>query len=81
MPVTDVILLIKDCIPEIIFGKLVIAHPISKIPIKSKNILKNIKDNIYVIPLAWNFYKEIKFKVKKIRPKKNELQKFLWYRI
>ncbi len=46
--------------------------PGSKIPIKSKNILKNIKDNIYVIPLAWNFYKEIKFKVKKIRPKKND---------
>ena len=46
--------------------------PGSKIPIKSKDILKTIKEKIYVIPLAWNFYNEIKLKVKKIRPKKND---------
>jgi len=46
--------------------------PGSKIPIKPKNLLKKISDDIYVLPLAWNFYKEIKLNVKKIRPKKND---------
>ena len=46
--------------------------PGSKIPIKSRNLLKKINDNIYLLPLAWNFYKEIKFKVKKIRPQKKD---------
>ena len=46
--------------------------PGSKIPIKSGELLKRHQQNIYVIPLAWNFYKEIKSKVKKIRPNKND---------
>jgi SAM-dependent methyltransferase len=46
--------------------------PGSKIPIKSRKLLKKINDNIYLLPLAWNFYKEIKFKVKKLRPKKKD---------
>ncbi len=43
--------------------------PGSKILIKSSNLLKKIKQNIYVLPLAWNFHKEIKKRVKKIRPR------------
>ena len=46
--------------------------PGSKIPIRSRSLLKKIKYDIYLLPLAWNFYKEIKFRVKKIRPKKND---------
>ena len=46
--------------------------PGSKIPIKSRFLLRRIKKKIYVMPLAWNFYKEIKSKVKKLRPKKND---------
>ena len=46
--------------------------PGSKISIKSRNFLKKIKNKIYVLPLAWNFQKEIKFRVKKIRPKQND---------
>ena len=46
--------------------------PGSKILIKSGSLLKKIKDNIYVLPLAWNFYKEIKNKVKNIRPKNKD---------
>ena len=46
--------------------------PGSKIPIKSRFLLKKIKRRIYVMPLAWNFYKEIKSRVKKLRPKKND---------
>tara|TARA_X000000368_G_scaffold342325_1_gene280832 strand:- start:78 stop:1271 length:1194 start_codon:yes stop_codon:yes gene_type:complete len=43
--------------------------PGSKIPIKSGNLLKTIKQNIYIMPLAWNFHKEIKMRVKKLRPR------------
>ena len=42
--------------------------PGSRIPIKSIDFLKNIKVNIGILPLAWNFYKEIKARVKNIRP-------------
>ena len=43
--------------------------PGSKVPIKSINILKKFKKNIYFIPLAWNFYKEIKMRISKVRKK------------
>ena len=46
--------------------------PGSNIPIKSINLLKKIKEDIYILPLAWNFYKEIKSKVKKIRPQNKD---------
>jgi 2-polyprenyl-3-methyl-5-hydroxy-6-metoxy-1,4-benzoquinol methylase len=46
--------------------------PGSQIPIKSRSLLKKIKKNIYVLPLAWNFYREIKNKVKNTRPKNND---------
>jgi len=49
--------------------------PGSKIPIKSINFLKNFKKNIYIIPLAWNFYEEIKKKVVALR--KNYKDKFI----
>ncbi|MBD1134827.1 methyltransferase domain-containing protein [Pelagibacterales bacterium SAG-MED47] len=46
--------------------------PGSKIPIKSGNLLKKINNDLYILPLAWNFYNEIKARVKKLRPKKND---------
>ena len=46
--------------------------PGSRIPIKSIDFLKNIKVNIAILPLAWNFYKEIKARVKNIRPNKKD---------
>ena len=46
--------------------------PGSKIPIKSINFLKNYKSNIYVVPLAWNFYKEIKKRVISVRRGKKD---------
>lgn len=46
--------------------------PGSKIPIKSINELKKIKKEIVIIPLAWNFYDEIKKKVIKIRKNKQD---------
>ena len=46
--------------------------PGSKIQIKSRTLLKKLKKNIYIMPLAWNFYKEIKNKVKMIRPNKDD---------
>ena len=49
--------------------------PGSKIPIKSINALNEIKQNVVIVPLAWNFYSEIKSKVIKLRKNKND--KFL----
>ena len=49
--------------------------PGSKIPIRSLNFLKKYKKNIYVVPLAWNFFKEIKKRVKSSR--KNYKDKFI----
>ena len=46
--------------------------PGSKIPIRSRSLLKEIKEDVHIIPLAWNFYKEIKTKVKSIRPKNKD---------
>ena len=46
--------------------------PGSRIPIKSIDFLKKIKVNIGILPLAWNFYKEIKARVKNTRPNKND---------
>ena len=49
--------------------------PGSKIPIMPLNVLNKYKNNIYVIPLAWNFFKEIKKKVISVR--KNNKDKFI----
>ena len=49
--------------------------PGSKIPIKSIDALKKIKEKIVIVPLAWNYYSEIKAKVFKVR--KNKKDKFL----
>ena len=46
--------------------------PGSKIPIKSLNFIKNYKNNIYIVPLAWNFYKEIKKRVISVRKKNKD---------
>ena len=46
--------------------------PGSKIPIKSLNFIKNYKNNIYIVPLAWNFYKEIKKRVISVRRKNKD---------
>lgn len=40
--------------------------PGSRIPIKSPECLKDEKEIIYVVPLAWNFFDEIKKKVSKL---------------
>lgn len=49
--------------------------PGSKIPIKPLTYLKKYKKDVFVVPLAWNFYKEIKKKVLRSRKKNND--KFL----
>ena len=49
--------------------------PGSKIPIRSINALSKIEQNLVIVPLAWNFYSEIKSKVIKLR--KNKKDKFL----
>ena len=46
--------------------------PGSKIPIRSINFLKQYKKDIYLVPLAWNFFKEIKQRVKRRRKKNND---------
>ena len=56
--------------------------PGSKIPIRSINALSKIEQNLVIVPLAWNFYSEIKSKVIKLRKnKKDKIIKhhsFLW---
>ena len=46
--------------------------PGSHILIKNSTALEKIKQNLYIIPLAWNFYSEIKKRVKILRPKKED---------
>ena len=46
--------------------------PGSKIQIKPRNFLKTFNEDIGLLPLAWNFYNEIKIKVKKVRPNKKD---------
>lgn len=46
--------------------------PGMKIPIKSIENLKKFNKDIYILPLAWNFFDEIKNKIKKIRPKNKD---------
>ena len=46
--------------------------PGSNILIKNSTALEKIKQNLYIIPLAWNFYSEIKKRVKILRPKKED---------
>ena len=46
--------------------------PGSKIQIKSLMYLKNLKQDIYIVPLAWNFFKEIKYKIKSVRKNKKD---------
>ena len=46
--------------------------PGSHIIIKNSKELKKIKEKLYIIPLAWNFYSEIKKRVKNLRPNKED---------
>lgn len=46
--------------------------PGNKIQIKSADYLKSFKENIIIVPLAWNFAKEIKKRVKKLRKGKDD---------
>ena len=46
--------------------------PGRQILIKDSSELKKINQNLYILPLAWNFYSEIRKKVKSIRPKKED---------
>ena len=46
--------------------------PGSHILIKNSTVLKKIKQKLYIIPLAWNFYSEIKKRVKILRPKQED---------
>ena len=52
--------------------------PGSKIPIKSINFINKFKEDIYIIPLAWNFYREIKNKIIQVR-KKNKDKFIIFY--
>jgi hypothetical protein len=49
--------------------------PGQKIPIYSIQKLKKYKNQkrLYILPLAWNFFDEIKNKIKNYRIKKNDL--------
>ena len=46
--------------------------PGSQILIKDSSELKKINRKLYILPLAWNFYSEIRKKVKSIRPNKED---------
>ena len=46
--------------------------PGNKIQIKSADFLKSFKEDIIIVPLAWNFAKEIKKRVKKLRKRKDD---------
>ena len=46
--------------------------PGSNIPVYSPHQLETEAANIIIIPLAWNFFDEIKFKVKQLRPNKSD---------
>ena len=46
--------------------------PGSQILIKDSSELKKINQKLYILPLAWNFYSEIRKKVKSIRPNKED---------
>jgi 2-polyprenyl-3-methyl-5-hydroxy-6-metoxy-1,4-benzoquinol methylase len=47
--------------------------PGSNIPIVSSDVLKDIKNGILFIPLAWNFYDEIRSRIKSVRDNKYDL--------
>ena len=47
--------------------------PGMNIPIVANTELLSIEEDLVVIPLAWNFYNEIKSKVKGLRPDNNDL--------
>ena len=38
----------------------------------NQEILKTFNEDIGLLPLAWNFYSEIKTRVKKVRPNKKD---------
>ena len=46
--------------------------PGMNIPIYSTDVLKQEKDDLAIIVLAWNFYDEIREKIKKLRPKNRD---------
>ena len=47
--------------------------PGRNIPIHGPENLKNDKNDLYIIMLAWNYYNEISKRIKKIRPNKNDI--------
>ena len=47
--------------------------PGMNIPVVSSQTLANEKDKVVIVPLAWNFYDEIREKVKSARPKKDDV--------
>lgn len=46
--------------------------PGSNIPIHSNDYILGIKEDLIFIPLAWNFYEEIKAQIKNLRPNNND---------
>lgn len=46
--------------------------PGSNIPIHSNDYILGIKEDLVFIPLAWNFYEEIKAQIKTLRPNNND---------
>lgn len=47
--------------------------PGSSVKICSSNILNDYGEEVFFIPLAWNFFSEIRGKIKSLRPNKNDL--------
>lgn len=47
--------------------------PGMQIPIRAPFSLLELDGNLLIVPLAWNFYSEIKAKVKSLRPNNNDL--------
>ena len=46
--------------------------PGSDIPVKNSSILRQEKEDLIIVPLAWNFFDEIYSKVKFLRPNYND---------
>jgi nucleoside-diphosphate-sugar epimerase/2-polyprenyl-3-methyl-5-hydroxy-6-metoxy-1,4-benzoquinol methylase len=46
--------------------------PGSDIPVRNSSILRQEKEDLIIVPLAWNFYEEIYNKVKFLRPNYND---------
>lgn len=51
--------------------------PARNIPVCAPDRLQAVTEDVLIIPLAWNFFDEIKSKVKSLRP--NNIDKFVRY--